>query len=65
VLKPLLHTLVIVQGDNPKSGGLADLYRGEISQPSWEGSGCFREGCAGVVGRAFVKGVLECSLRND
>lgn len=32
VLKPPPHTLIIIQEDNPESGGLADLYRGEISQ---------------------------------
>ena len=32
VLKPPPHTLIIVQEDNPESGGLADLYRGEISE---------------------------------
>ena len=30
VLKPPPHTLVIIQEDNPDSGGLADQYRGEI-----------------------------------
>jgi WD repeat-containing protein 48 len=32
VLKPPPHTLIIIQEDNPESGGLADQYRGEISQ---------------------------------
>jgi WD repeat-containing protein 48 len=32
VLKPPPHTLIIIQEDNPQSGGLLDLYRGEISQ---------------------------------
>ncbi|KPI38944.1 WD repeat-containing protein 48 [Cyphellophora attinorum] len=31
VLKPPPHTLVIIQEDNPESGGLADQYRGEIA----------------------------------
>ena len=31
-LKPPPHTLIIIQEDNPESGGLADLYRGEVSQ---------------------------------
>ena len=31
MLKPPPHTLVIIQEDNPESGGLADQYRGEIS----------------------------------
>jgi WD repeat-containing protein 48 len=26
------HTTVIIQEDNPESGGLADQYRGEISE---------------------------------
>lgn len=30
VLRPPPHTLVIIQEDNPESGGLADQYRGEI-----------------------------------
>lgn len=30
VLKPPPHTTIIIQEDNPESGGLADLYRGEI-----------------------------------
>lgn len=32
VLKPPPHTLIIIQEDNPESGGLADQYRGEISE---------------------------------
>jgi WD repeat-containing protein 48 len=32
VLKPPPHTLIIIQEDNPESGGLLDLYRGEISR---------------------------------
>jgi WD repeat-containing protein 48 len=32
VLKPPLHTTVIIQEDNPGSGGLADQYRGEIGR---------------------------------
>ena len=32
VLKPPPHTLIIVQEDDPESGGLSDLYRGEISE---------------------------------
>jgi WD repeat-containing protein 48 len=32
VLKPPPHTLVIIQEDDPSSGGLMDQYRGEISQ---------------------------------
>jgi WD repeat-containing protein 48 len=32
VLKPPPHTQIIIREDNPESGGLADLYRGEISQ---------------------------------
>lgn len=30
VLRPPPHTLIIIQEDNPESGGLADQYRGEI-----------------------------------
>ena len=30
VLKPPLHTLIIIQEDDPASGGLADQYKGEI-----------------------------------
>lgn len=30
VLKPPPHTVIIIQEDNPDSGGLADQYRGEI-----------------------------------
>lgn len=30
VLKQPPHTMVIIQEDNPESGGLADMYRGEI-----------------------------------
>ena len=32
VLKPPPHTLIIIQEDNPESGGLADQYRGEIGK---------------------------------
>ncbi|OAP64923.1 hypothetical protein AYL99_00895 [Fonsecaea erecta] len=32
VLHPPPHTTIIIQEDNPESGGLADLYRGEISE---------------------------------
>ena len=32
VLKPPPHTLIIIQEDNPESGGLADQYRGEIDR---------------------------------
>ncbi|KIV87431.1 hypothetical protein PV11_02976 [Exophiala sideris] len=32
VLNPPPHTTVIIQEDNPESGGLADQYRGEISE---------------------------------
>lgn len=49
VLNPPPHTTIIIQEDNPESGGLADQYRGEISEvgneadmlekiaPSWLG----------------------------
>jgi WD repeat-containing protein 48 len=49
VLKQPPHTLIIIQEDNPESGGLADQYRGEIGKlgveadalekiaPSWLG----------------------------
>jgi WD repeat-containing protein 48 len=32
VLTPPPHTTIIIQEDNPESGGLADQYRGEISE---------------------------------
>jgi len=32
VLKPPPHTTIIIQEDNPESGGLADQYRGEVSE---------------------------------
>ncbi|KIW81880.1 hypothetical protein Z517_04906 [Fonsecaea pedrosoi CBS 271.37] len=32
VLHPPPHTTIIIQEDNPESGGLADQYRGEISE---------------------------------
>lgn len=32
VLNPPPHTTIIIQEDNPESGGLADQYRGEISE---------------------------------
>ena len=32
VLRPPPHTLIIIQEDNPESGGLADQYRGEIGR---------------------------------
>ena len=32
VLKPPPHTVIIIQEDDPASGGLADQYRGEISE---------------------------------
>jgi WD repeat-containing protein 48 len=32
VIEPPPHTLIIIQEDNPESGGLADQYRGEISK---------------------------------
>jgi WD repeat-containing protein 48 len=32
VLAPPPHTTIIIQEDNPESGGLADQYRGEISE---------------------------------
>ncbi|KIW94138.1 uncharacterized protein Z519_05454 [Cladophialophora bantiana CBS 173.52] len=32
VLSPPPHTTIIIQEDNPESGGLADQYRGEISE---------------------------------
>ena len=32
VITPPPHTTIIIQEDNPESGGLADLYRGEISE---------------------------------
>lgn len=32
MLNPPPHTTIIIQEDNPESGGLADQYRGEISQ---------------------------------
>ncbi|ETN41750.1 uncharacterized protein HMPREF1541_03687 [Cyphellophora europaea CBS 101466] len=37
VLRPPPHTLVIIQEDNPESGGLADQYRGEIGSFGREG----------------------------
>jgi len=32
VLNPPPHTMIIIQEDNPESGGLADQYRGDISE---------------------------------
>ena len=31
ILKPPTHTMILIQQDDPDSGGLSDLYRGEIS----------------------------------
>jgi len=31
ILKPPPHTMILIQQDDPDSGGLSDLYRGEIS----------------------------------
>lgn len=32
ILRPPPHTMIIIQEDDPDSGGLTDLYRGEISE---------------------------------
>ncbi len=60
VLKPPPHTLIIIQEDNPESGGLADQYRGEIDRlgseadtlekiaPTWLGELLLRVSMTGI-----------------
>jgi len=66
VIKPPPHTLIIIQEDDPASGGVADQYRGEINElgkdvdtlekiaPMWLGELLLRVRCSLLLQHAIL-----------